>query len=648
MKNQFRPTAIPLIACDPYFSIWSFTDSLTDDCTRHWTGKQQSMCGVLTVDGEHFRFMGKTEVFDRYFPEGDALEQVSVEITPTASIYTFAHPACQLKVTFLTPLLLDRPEVFSRPVSYVFYEITPTEKGHTFEVYFDVSAQLCGDDHGQRFVCDIRDGHVSVGAAVQKVLNSCGDDHRIDWGYLHLVHPNAQVGRIYNRRHFFKQRHSTHWTAWKYNGTPVPYDQMPILYTTSQKLKDCFVVAYDDIHSVLHYHTPVDAYYKTVYGDFETMLKAASDETDLLRADCEAFDKKLMTAMEKISDDYANIGSLAYRQAVSAHNLVDVNGKMYFISKENFSNGCLATLDVTYPSIPLFLLLNPELVKGMMRPIFEFARKNVWRFDFAPHDCGCYPFCNGQVYSADKLGNMLEEKQMPVEECGNAILTVAAALKADGDRSLLEENADLLKTWADYLMEYGYDPANQLCTDDFAGHLARNCNLSIKAIVALGAYGQMCNAPEYSKAAKEMADRWTVEAKRQSGKGWRLTFDHDDTWSMKYNIIWDRLLGLGLFDAKVFEEEVEVYTEKMNRYGVPLDSRDDYTKLDWMAWTTVMTENVDYTKAVYESIARMICEARDRVPITDWYRTINARQVGFQARSVLGGFYINLLKNWIK
>ena len=646
MANQFRPTAIPLIANDPYFSVWSFTDKLTDDHTRHWTGKQQSVYGALLVDGVPFRFMGKTEVLDKYFPEGAALEQTAVEITPTSTVYTFSHPVCDLKVTFLSPLLADRPEVFSRPVSYIFYEITPKEEGHKLEVYIDFSAQLCGDSHVQKFVCTVEEGHVSVGNADQRVLNRCGDDVRIDWGYLHLVHPNAKVERIFNRRHFFKPRHSTAWMSWKYNGTPVPYAEMPLLTATSDKLSDCFVVAYDDVHSILHYQTPVDAYYKTVYGDFDTMLKTAVAEADALRAECAAFDSKLMAEMKKVSDSYANVGALAYRQAISAHKAVDVDGKLFFMSKENFSNGCLATLDVTYPSIPLFLHLNPELVKGMMRPLFEFARKPVWRFDFAPHDCGYYPFCNGQVYSADAKGNMLEEKQMPVEECGNAILTVAAALKADGDRSLLEENADLLKTWADYLMEYGYDPANQLCTDDFAGHLAHNCNLSIKAIVALAAYGQMCDAPEYSKAAKKMADRWTKEAKRQNGKGWRLTFDRDDTWSMKYNIIWDRLLKLGLFDAKVFEEEIEVYTEKMNRYGVPLDSRDDYTKLDWMAWTTVMTDNDDYTKAVYESIERMICESLDRVPITDWYRTINGRQVGFQARSVLGGFYINLIKNW--
>jgi len=39
----------------------------------------------------------------------------------------------------------------------------------------------------------------------------------------------------------------------------------------------------------------------------------------------------------------------------------------------------------------------------------------------------------------------------------------------------------------------------------------------------------------------------------------------------------------------------------------------------------------------------MISETEDRVPVTDWYYTDSGRQAGFQARSVLGGFYINLL-----
>ncbi len=654
MKNAFRPTAIPLIVNDPYFSIWSFTDNLYDDHTRHWTGHTHSMCGILFVDGLPFRFMGKEQPRNTYFADEGTyatLKQTSVDVRPTTTVYTFDHPVCTLTVTFLSPLLLDRLELVTRPVSYVFYEITPKEEGHSFRIYVDLFAEITGDDLTHTYTVVEEEGHAYLGAEEQRVLNRCGDDVRIDWGYLHLVHPNAKASRLNARlnlfyAHYTYEKNLSHLTLDA--SKPVPGWHHPVLMAESEKLEDCFVVAYDDIKSIEYYHKPIDAYYKTVYGDFDTMLEAAVKEADALRAECAAFDEKFIKELEAVSPEYAKIGALAYRQAIAAHKLIEVDGEKMFLSKECFSNGCLATLDVTYPSIPLFLHFNPELVRAMMRPLFAYARTELWPYSFAPHDCGCYPFCNGQVYSA-KDGVVYEKNQMPVEECGNAILTVAAALRADGDRSLAEENRDLLKLWADYLVEYGYNPENQLCTDDFAGHLAQNCNLSLKAIVALGAYGQMFDEPKYIEIAKDMADRWTKEAKKQNGKGWRLTFDLEDTWSMKYNIIWDRLLGLDLFDEKVFREEIEVYTEKMNRYGVPLDSRSNYTKLDWMAWTTVMTDNEDYTKKVYESIALMMKDAPERVPITDWYYTLDAHKAGFQARSVLGGFYINLVaKTFLK
>ena len=642
--KTFRPTAIPLITSDPYFSVWSFSDKLYDDNTRHWTGYRHSMCGVLSIDGEPYRFMGLGNVVDQYTPDCKTMEQKSVTVDPTTTTYVFTHKACELTVTFVSPLLMDRLEVLSRPASYIFYEIKPLEEGHKFSIYFDLSADLTGDIDGTPYVANAEDGHVWMGRAEQEILNRDGDDVRIDWGYLHLVHPNAKVMPLnYRLRFFMKHKFERHFTV--DISKPIaafPAPKMPILCMDSEELCGKLVVAYDDLKSIMYYHKPMDAYYKSFYGDFDTMLKAAAAEADEMRSLCADFDAKLNADMEKVTPEYAKIGALAYRQAIAAHKLIEVDGKLMFLSKENFSNGCLATLDVTYPSIPLFLIYNPELVRAMMRPLFAFARTDLWEYEYAPHDCGRYPFCNGQVYGL-KEGKLREEKQMPVEECGNAILTVAAAVRADGDRSIAEENKDLLAQWADYLVEYGYNPANQLCTDDFAGHLAHNCNLSLKAIVALGAYAQLFDAPKYAEIAKEMADRWVKEAKKQNAKGWRLTFDHDDSWSMKYNIIWDRLLGLNLFDESVSREEIEVYTEKMNRYGVPLDSRSDYTKLDWMAWTTVMTDNPAYTKAVYVAIANMINESLDRVPITDWYYTSDGRQAEFQARSVLGGFYINLL-----
>ena len=127
--------------------------------------------------------------------------------------------------------------------------------------------------------------------------------------------------------------------------------------------------------------------------------------------------------------------------------------------------------------------------------------------------------------------------------------------------------------------------------------------------------------------------------------GSKLAFNMDGTWSMKYNIVWDKLLGLGLFDEEIYRKEVELYKSKLNRYGVPLDSRETYTKIDWLVWTTVMTDNSEYFDAVIDSIYNMITETEDRVPITDWYDTITGKQCCFQNRTVLGGIYIPLLND---
>ncbi|MFC5405625.1 glutaminase domain-containing protein [Cohnella soli] len=639
---SFRPSAVPLITVDPYFSIWSFADRLYDDHTRHWTGRRNGMLGLLKIDGVTYRFMGKLEVFsERYYPEPQVIPQIQVEVKPLTTVYTFANEQVELTLKFLTPLLPDRLHILSRPASYITYDIAFKDgQEHKVEVYFDIAGECCVNTIDQQVVFCRGADSVYCGNVEQKPLNASGDDIRIDWGYLHVAHPGAFVTDYDGRYHFLTNQDVAHVDA---DGeTALPASEYRCIALISDKLSDTICLAYDDIKSIAYFGEQVDAYYKKEYGTFDNMLKQAVADFEQVRALSWDFEEKLSGETGKVNRYYADIAALAYRQTIAAHKLVMHEGEALFLSKECFSNGCIATLDVTYPSIPLFFKYNPELVKGMLRPILKYARSDAWTFDFAPHDCGQYPLCNGQVYGENKL-----EDQMPVEECGNMLLAVSALSHYEGSRDFVLQEKSLLDKWANYLMEYGYDPGNQLCTDDFAGHLAHNCNLSMKAIVALGAYGKLVQEEKYIYAAKAMAERWCADARKEEGS--LLAFDQPDSWSIKYNIVWDKLLGVGLFDREVYESEVRLYNLKMNRYGLPLDSRSDYTKLDWLAWTTVFTDNGEYSEKLYKSIWDFISETVERVPITDWYYSSTPNQVrhsryfGFQNRTVLGGLYINLL-----
>ncbi|MCE9105514.1 DUF1793 domain-containing protein, partial [Bacteroides thetaiotaomicron] len=129
---------------------------------------------------------------------------------------------------------------------------------------------------------------------------------------------------------------------------------------------------------------------------------------------------------------------------------------------------------------------------------------------------------------------------------------------------------------------------------------------------------------------------------------YRLAFDRENTWSQKYNMIWDKMWSLNLFSNNVISKEVNYYLMKQNPYGLPLDSRKEYTKSDWIMWIAAMSPDLETFKKFTDPLYKYINETTSRVPISDWHDTKTGKMTGFKARSVIGGYWMKVLINKVQ
>ena len=678
-----RAAAIPLITHDPYFSIWSGAGHPSDKDPIHWSGLPQCLRGRLSIGQRTWSFLGE--------PQGlPKLPLISTNVTATSTTFCFDAEGLQLTVRFVSPLIASDLLLLSRPCTYIdaFLSLpegasVPEEKisltlymGSTIvstdnSLLIGLSGSYPSEEITlpspiSRTVSTAAYQYAMFGRAFQKPLGHSGDNHTIDYGYAYLASADPEACLSFcadNQRIVFTEAFDP---AGLQKGEAAVH----------------LMAAYDDTVSINYFGEWCRGYWTRTYGTIEKAIGAAIADKNLILKLCQDQDQRVeKAALASGGEDYAFLCIMAYRHTLCAHKLVLTSGgELAFLSKENDSNGCIGTVDVSYPSTPLLLLENPDLVKGLVNPVFRFAACPVWEYDFAPHDVGRYPYAWGQVYGVNPEHHKLSfahaegavyppfyqypagletyslRGQMPVEECGNMLIMTAAVCLKEKSAEFALPHMETLRTWTGYLLTYGEDPGEQLCTDDFAGHLAHNVNLSAKAIMGIEAYSQILRmmgdgpqADEYHQKAAAMAK--SLKKRAFAGDHYTLVYPSPErspeetaaTWSLKYNMVWDRLFGSGLFGEEVFETETDTYIRKMNAFGTPLDNRSTYTKSDWILWSVALTDDIEKRKALISPVAKFERETPSRYPFSDWYFTDTGRFRAFKGRSVQGGIYMPIL-----
>ncbi|CCG84065.1 protein of unknown function [Taphrina deformans PYCC 5710] len=671
-----RPPSYPLAVRSPYLSTWvqGSHEGIYDQSPEFWNGQKLGWTGLVRINETIYSLFGAIpqEISTK------RAKQIKQTYTPSRSVFEFFAGGIHFELIFSNPLT---PEDYKRqtiPISYLEVVIGANHEYDAIDVYFDVNGAWLSGDTSNFISWDVQapDHKIHNGLYSHMVRRTSQllfteIDDMAEWGVLywttsdtHHLSTCAGASASKTRHHFRSYGNLSNTVDTEFR--PVNLEEPVFAFAKSfgrSKHRQSSLYTIGLIQEeVLQVNLPKDGY-ATAYPLYKRYFKKINDMVqwhyhDYRHHELDKFAQQVVYEAGRIDDKYAMIIAISGIQAMGGTQLVinseDPSGEPHLWMKEISSDGNMQTSDVMYPAMPFFLYANPKLLVAMLEPLLIHQEAGLYPNKYAMHDMGSsYPNATGHPDGNDEY--------MPVEECGNNLIMMLATHDAlveasqDGQevafaRAWLERHYRIALQWTEYLVRYGLVTESQLSTDDFAGTLANQTNLAVKAIVGIkcmsviaGIAGHQGKSSELEETAAAYTKRWLRLAYDEGVPFAKLAYQWKGSWGSLYNLYGDRLLNLQTFPDIVYETQDAWYTKVLAPYGLPLDSRHLYTKSDWEMFIASFSSPALYP-ALYHRLAAWINDTTTRRPLIDLYDTVTGTNAVnmFTNRPVVGGHFAHL------
>ncbi|KAI9738085.1 MAG: hypothetical protein M1818_005513 [Claussenomyces sp. TS43310] len=683
--NPARPPAVPLAVRSPYLHSWLESGSdnggsggiLPGAWPKFWAtsansggtevgsnGATTGWTGFIRVDNTVYTWMGLPVVNDN---TPTYVTQDSLEYTSSRSTFMMdVDGKVSLNVSFVSPVTptdLRRQSVIG---SYLYAEVVSTDGAeHDVQLYSDITAEW-NANNGSKVVewsYAVEDGiasHSSWRQDQDEFNANDPDDESAGWGKYYWstssvdgmsYQSGADVdvrgafisnGNLANTSDTDYRAISDNWPVFAFANDLGSVGTTPksILYSIVHSQPNA--IQFDGASGIVSVPSLWTSYFNNdtaLVSFFHNDWSQQDGATDALFA---------ADSLAAGGQDYLTITSLSARQAFAGIQLCGTIEKPYVFLKEISSDGNIQTVDVLFPSMPILLYTNPMLVKYLLDPLFENQEAGNFPQAYSIHDLGGrYPLALGHTDGGGE--------EMPVEECGNMLITTLAYAQRTSDTAYLAQHYNILKQWTSYLVNDSLIPDNQLSTDDFQGTLSNQTNLALKGIIGIEAMAVIADltnntddATKFSSIAGSYIAQWQKFAIVTDANPPHTNLDYQDSSSsgLLYNIYGDKLLGLDLVPQSVYDMQSTFYLSIAEEYGVPLDSRDDNGKTDWEMWAAAVAS--DDAKSMFISkLANWI----NTTPVNRGFpdlinvKTGDYGTANFADRPVVGGHFALLALN---